>query len=581
MLTYKFSFITLKIFSIFCEYFIGIMVIYILVGALLITSNVYGILIEKILCEIIGFIMLFGCFLIINDNINLNLLSNGASCQFIFFLFNKFISFNFFSKLSKLVVCFFLSLFFFSIAGFLKNYKLTFFEYLLLLLFSSLGLIFICSANDFITAFLSIELISLCSYFIAAFKKNSSYSLESGIKYFVIGAISSSFFLLGSSFIYSYTGAVSFVDIQFLLSDPGKSILFSNVYFLEPFFFIENFYFFNFLKLLQKDTLLMYKYYKFFVEIGIIFIVFSVFIKLALAPFHVWSVDIYENAPSISTFFFSTFTKLSFFVFLSRFCFIFQIYFSKFWLLLNLIIGFFSIFFGSFGGARQKKIKTLLAYSSISHMGYCLLAFNNFSIFGLEMLYFYLFTYVLSNIVIWCIILGLVKVSKNYTNFLAKNLSDFILLHKTNKFLAFCLSLAFFSLAGIPPLIGFIAKLNIFLILMLQQYYIISLFIILCSVISTFYYIRVIKILYFESFIIGKLFNFNFQNIFIVCFIVFLLVFLFFNPTLLYLFIHKMILLQNPKNSFDLLNNIILNNQTVLAGYNNSSLILKLVWILN
>jgi NADH-quinone oxidoreductase subunit N len=231
---------------------------------------------------------------------------------------------------------------------------------------------------------------------------------------------------------------------------------------------------------------------------------------------------------------------------------VFHTHYGQFWVFLNIIVGFLSVFFGSFGGIRQKKIKTLLAYSSISHMGYSLLAFSNFSILGLEMLYFYLFTYVLSNIVIWCVVLGLKLVKKNYKNNLTKDVSDFVLLSKSNKFLALGLSCAFFSLAGIPPLLGFIAKINVILTLIIQQFYIITLLIVFCSVISTFYYIRLIKILYFESLIVGQLYSFKFNNILIFCVCVFFLIFLFFNPTLLYLFIHKTMLFENSKNKFDL-----------------------------
>merc|ERR1712226_285956 len=310
------------------EFFIGIMLIYVLVVFVLLISNIYGLLIEKIISEIIGFILLFSCFLILNDKIKLN----WNLYQPVFFWVNKFISFSLFSKIAKFMVCMFLVIFFFLISDFLKIYKLTSFEYLILLGFATLGLILLCSANDFITVFLSIELISLCSYFIASFRKFSSYSLQSGIKYLIVGAISSGFFLLGSSFLYAYTGSVCFIDIKFLLADPSKIILFSSpMFFFEPNFFVEKFYWFNYLKLFNKNSLVFYKSYKFFVEIGIIFLLFSIFIKLALAPFHLWSLDVYEGSPSISTFFFSTFTKLSFFVFLSRLCFLFNVYYGNFW----------------------------------------------------------------------------------------------------------------------------------------------------------------------------------------------------------------------------------------------------------
>ena len=371
---HELGFIKLKFFCIFGEYFIGIAVIYLLVLFLLLISNIYGILVQKVLAEIIGFTLIFVCFLLLKEKTQ----NFYFTYQPIYAWFNKFIIFDLFSKTTKIVVCFFLVIYFFIIADFVKNYKLTYFEYLILLLFCALGLILLCSANDFIIVFLSIELISLTSYLLASFKKLSSYSLESGLKYLIIGAVSSSFFLLGCSFIYAYTGSVTLVDIKFLLMNSCKFLIFSydSAFYTEPMLLNQNF---NFL----EKPIFLYKFYCFFIEIGMVFVIFSVFIKLALAPFHFWSLDVYEGSPSVSTFFFSSLTKISFFVFLSRLCFCFNSCYAQLWFFLNLIVGFLSVVFGSFGGIKQKKIKTLLAYSSISHMGYSLLAFSN--LFG----YFY------------------------------------------------------------------------------------------------------------------------------------------------------------------------------------------------
>lgn len=569
----QFGFSKLKFFTIFCEYFIGIMLVYILVVFVLIISNIYGILIQKVIAELVGFILLLSCFLILKDIVRLNFL-NLYSYQYIYFGFNKFIDFNLLSCFTKIIVCFFSSIYFFIISSFLKDYKLIAFEYILLLLFAVLGLILLCSTNDFLTTFLAIELISLCSYLLASFRKMSSYSLEAGIKYLIIGAISSSFFLMGSSLIYAYTASITFVDIKFLLTNSSNFLV-------SPYFFYyvapdlilsKNLsYLTTELKFFEG---LLFNYntkYTFFIEMGMVFIILSIFIKLALAPFHVWSLEVYEGAPTISTFFFSTLTKLSFFVFLSRFCFTFYIYYAEFWIFYNAVIGFLSILLGSFGGIKQKKIKTLLAYSSISHMGYGLLSFNSFSILGLEILYFYLFTYIISNIIIWYIILGLQKIQKNYIYKLSKNIGDFVLLGKSNKFIAFSLSLAFFSLAGIPPLLGFLAKFGVFLVLIVHKFYILCLLIILCSLISTFYYIRLVKILYFENLLVGKLYSFKTDYMLIFCFFVFLLIFLFVKPTFLFLLIHKMVLFYNLEYKLTFVNTnsqfLYLNTNFLFTNY--------------
>jgi NADH:ubiquinone oxidoreductase subunit 2 (subunit N) len=611
----KFGFNSLKFFNVFSEYFIGIIAIYILVVFVLLASNIYGILVQKVLSEIIGFILILTCFLIANDFGvgELKISEYCFSCKTTYFGLNKFIDSSLLSGTTKLMVCFFSALFFFIISDFLKDYKLTSFEYLLLLLFAVLGLVLLCSTSDFITTFLAIELISLCSYLLASFRKNSSYSLEAGIKYLVVGAISSSFFLLGSSLIYAYTGTLALVDIKYLITDPlnfalDVSLVYPTIpcvpaacacydylsadplqYYDSKLSGSENFInylwntpssysemmsfsskiFFN-KELWYSYGFISYKYYKFFIEIGVILILLSIFIKLALAPFHLWSLDVYEGAPTISTFFFSTITKLSFFVFLSKFCFTFHNYYGELWLFYSSSVGFLSVFFGSLGGLRQKKIKTLLAFSSISHMGYSLLAFSTFSMLGLEMLYFYLFTYILSNIIIWYTVIGLKKIKPGYSNKLSKDIGDFVLLGKSNKFLAFGLSVAFFSLAGIPPLLGFIAKFGVFLSLMLQQFYAIAVLTILCSVVSTFYYVRLIKVLYFENLLVGKLYEFQPRNSLILCFAVFALGFLFFNPTLLYLIIHKMILFENSMDIVNLIQNLSENLELRKQFYSSS-----------
>lgn len=345
LLRNKMSFLNLvelKNFNMFPEYFIGISALYILVVVVLISYNLYGLVVQKALSESVGLVLLLACCLMINDDLVLK--ENNFVLYFIIG-FSKSTITDPFSFFTKFIVCFFSALYFFIIADFLKEYNLLSFEYLLILLFAVLGLILLCSSNDLLTAYLAIELISLSSYILAAFKKTSSYSAESGIKYLIIGAISSAFFLLGSSFIYAYSGSFSISDFGIIISNA--------------FWFDENINLF--------EPLL---------EIGTSFIIFSLAIKLALAPTHVWSLDVYEGSPTISTFFFAVITKLSFFVFLVRISYTSSLTCNTTWKFYGILIGILSIFVGSFGGLRQRKLKTLLAYSSVSHMGYTLLAFS-------------------------------------------------------------------------------------------------------------------------------------------------------------------------------------------------------------
>jgi len=179
-----YSVVFLQSFSVLPEYFIAISAIYLLIVIVLITYNVYGLILQRALSESIALILLMTCYLIINDDLlALNLLS-----------FNNAIVNDQLAFFTKFLVCFFSAIYFFLIADSLKEQKLTSFEYLIILLFAVLGLILLCSSNDLLTAYLAIELSSLSSYILASFKKTSSYSIDAGIKYFITGAVSSAFF---------------------------------------------------------------------------------------------------------------------------------------------------------------------------------------------------------------------------------------------------------------------------------------------------------------------------------------------------------------------------------------------------
>jgi NADH-quinone oxidoreductase subunit N len=500
--------VELKNFNIFPEYFIGISSLYILIVIVLVSYNVFGILIQKTLSDSIGLILLLACYIILNDDLIFSVNNLGLYYSI---SFSKTLITDYFAFVTKFSICFFASLYFFLISDFLKHYKLTYFEYLLILLFTIIGLLILCSSNDLLTAYLSIELISLSSYVLAAFKKHSVYSTEAGIKYLITGAISSAFFLLGSSFIYGSSGSLNLTDINF--------ILFQDLWFDAE-------------KGLNIINPLL--------EIGIFFVFFSLLIKLAIAPFHLWSLDVYEYSPTISTFFFAIITKLSFFVFLVRISSIFMMN-DNIFQFFGLLTGLISVFIGSFGGLRQRKIKTLLAYSSISHMGYALLAFATGTRFGFEMLVFYLIMYIISGLSIWFIIIATRKKKNCYNTKLNKEIGDLGLLSESNPSMANSFALNLFSIAGIPPLVGFFTKIGVLVVIINSKLYFIALLAILCSVVSTFYYIRLVKILYYEKSLVGNLYHPLLTSKTIIFSITtFSIVFFFINPTLLYLLIYKM-----------------------------------------
>jgi len=202
-----------------------------------------------------------------------------------------------------------------------------------------------------------------------------------------------------------------------------------------------------------------------------------------------------------------------------------------------------SVIVGSFGGIEQKRLKSLLAYSSVSHMGYTLIAFSAGTFEGMQAVFCYLFLYMIAGLCIWSIFLVL-PLKYNYTKKQNKDLADLNSLSKANSVLALFFSTVLLSIAGIPPMIGFLVKIGVFLASIEASMYFVAIISILCSVISTFYYIRIVKIMYFESSTTGKLYHPIKSNISIllVCLFYFLL-FLFINPTLVYLISHKIVIL--------------------------------------
>jgi NADH-quinone oxidoreductase subunit N len=526
------SIILLQSFTVFPEYFVSISIIYVLIVIVLITYNVYGLIIQKALSECIAMILLMTCYLILNDDlISLNFVS-----------FHNSVINDYLAYITKFLICFFSAIYFLLISNSLKEQKLTSFEYLLIILFAILGLMLMCSSNDLLTAYLSMELSSLAFYILASFKKTSSYSIESGLKYFITGAVSSAFFLLGSSFIYVFSGSVYFddfltfceSDMFFPLPNPMSDwygVLCFSVQILA------------FLLAITNPVDPFFDTFDFsFLEVGLSLIMFSLFIKLACAPFHLWSLDVYEGSPTSSGFFFAAITKLSIFVLLIRLCFInfHSVYESSqfycFW------IGVFSVFVGSFGGLKQRKMKTLLAYSSITNMGYGLLALGTNSTIGIQMLFFHLVIYMISGLCTWSIILLLRLKTKKFTNKYNKELSDFALLRKSNPALAFALSLTMFSIAGIPPMVGFLAKMGVFLSVITVTFYTFAIASAAFSVIATFYYIRVIKVVYFENLLVGKLYYpINSEKTIILSCLIFSLLLLFLNPSIIYICSYKII----------------------------------------
>ena len=283
-----------------------------------------------------------------------------------------------------------------------------------------------------------------------------------------------------------------------------------------------------------------------FVIFGVIMILLALLFKLALAPFHLWSPDVYEGSPTSSTFFFMVISKVGIFVFLIRFCYSSFYSFMPYWQFYSILVATTSIFIGAIAGLKQRKLKSLLTYSSINNMGFVLLAFSVGSFEGVQIKFYYLIVYILTSLCVWGIIMNLKLKKKMYFEKQNRDLGDLALLQESNNIIAQNLAVTLFTMAGLPPMVGFLAKMGVFKALTGVSIYFFSVINILFSVIATFYYLRIVKIIFFENLLVGSLYStMSSKNVFLINFLNFLLGFLFISPVFLYLYSYKITLFIN------------------------------------
>ena len=335
------------------------------------------------------------------------------------------------------------------------------FEFLILIALTTFALLILISTNDLISFYLSIEMQSLCLYVLAAFKHTSHLSTEAGLKYFVLGALSSSFLLFGMSLIYGFTGSTNFTEIS-------KSILLSSQN-------LENI----------SNTFIL----------GLILLLCGFLFKLTAVPFHIWSPDVYEGAPLLVMIFFSTIPKLAIFFFFTKL--IYTVFFNFYFIWQPILVttAILTIIFSSIATLYQKKIKRFLAYSSINHVGYMLMSLATGTLMGVHAFFLYMYIYVITMFTFFSILLSL----KKETNKNIIYITDLLYIKNISPITRIISTLLFFSMAGIPPLIGFFAKFYVFLAAIETSYYLLLVISILCSTLSAFYYIRIIKIINFEK----------------------------------------------------------------------------------
>lgn len=341
--------------------------------------------------------------------------------------------------------------------SYLKARKMYQGEFYTLTLFALLGMNIMVSASHFLTLYVGLELLSLALYALIALRRQDGNATEAALKYFVLGALASGLLLYGISMVYGATGSLSLADV---LAATEKSEV--------------------------NEWLL---------KLGMIFIVVGIAFKLGAVPFHMWVPDVYQGAPTAVAFLVGTAPKIAATVFA------FRIMVTGFglntaygdWSNMFLLLGVASLFIGNLAAIMQTSIKRMLGYSTVSHMGFILLAFMGGQAGVVSALY-YAITYALMGAVAF----GVLMLLSN-DDFECEKISDLAGLNQKNAWYAFLMLLAMFSMAGIPPLMGFDAKLSVIQVLLQQGYIWVAVYAVVMSLIGAFYYLRVVRTMYFDA----------------------------------------------------------------------------------
>ncbi len=341
--------------------------------------------------------------------------------------------------------------------NFIVENKLDKFEYPIIILLSILGMFFMVSSNDLILFYLGLELQSLSLYILASIDRDNLRSTESGIKYFVLSALSSGLLLYGCSLLYGFTGSTNFDLIASQLNKENTGAVFAMV----------------------------------FILVGLAF-------KVSAVPFHMWTPDVYEGAPTSITSYFAVVPKVAGLALLIKFMFIPFSNILLEWQTIIIFISIASMILGAVEAMVQKNIKRLLAYSSIGHIGYALAGVATGAVSGYESAIVYISIYVIMNIGAFSC-LYLLKKDGQYR----ENISDLSGISKKHPLLAISFLIILFSLAGVPPLGGFFAKFYVFVAVLEKEMYALAIIGLLTTVMSAFYYLKIIKTIYFDDSIIA------------------------------------------------------------------------------
>ena len=330
------------------------------------------------------------------------------------------------------------------------------FEYPVLLLFATLGMMVMVSANDLMTLYVGLELLSLSLYVVAAFNRDDERSAEAGLKYFVLGALASGLLLYGSSLVYGFAGTTSFDRIADALADPSK----------------------------VSSGL----------TVGLVFVIVGLAFKVSAVPFHMWTPDVYEGAPTPVTAFFAAAPKVAAIALFAR------VLGGPFgdlagqWQQVIVLASLLSMVLGAFAAIGQQNIKRLMAYSSIGHVGYALVGLASASEAGMRGLLVYMAIYLLMNLGAFAVLVAMRRQGRA-----VENVSDLAGVARTDLSMAVWMAIFMFSMAGIPPLAGFFGKMFVFKAAVDAGLWTLAIVGVLSSVVSAFYYLRIVKVMFFDE----------------------------------------------------------------------------------
>ena len=340
---------------------------------------------------------------------------------------------------------------------FIEQEQMARFEFPVLLVFATLGMLMMISANDLIALYLGLELQSLSLYVVAAFRRDNPRSSEAGLKYFVLGALSSGMLLYGSSMVYGFAGTTNFDALAQVLGTGQET----------------------------PATGLV---------IGLVFVIAGLAFKVSAVPFHMWTPDVYEGAPTPVTAFFANAPQIAAMALLVRVLLEPFGHLHDQWRQVIVFVSIASMVLGALAAMGQKNIKRLMAYGSIGHIGYALVGLVAGSEAGVRGIGIYLAIYLAMNIGTFACILCMRQKDR-----MVEGIDDLRGLSRTSPMMALALAIFMFSMAGMPPLAGFFGKLHIFLAAIAAELYTLAIVGVLSSVVAAFYYLRIVKIMYFEE----------------------------------------------------------------------------------